>query len=69
MQNKENITFLALLKQSFQWNKIKKWFKAYFETFIQEWGEFIEKKTHKSEKKLKNGQKLVNKFDHLIKNA
>ena len=35
MQNKKNTTFLALLKLSFALEFTEKWFKAFFETYIQ----------------------------------
>ena len=35
MQNKKNTTFLALLRPSFALELTKKWFKAFFETYIQ----------------------------------
>ena len=35
MQNKENTTFLALLRLVFVLELTKKWFKASFETYIQ----------------------------------
>ena len=35
MQNKKNTTFLALQKLSFALEFTKKWFKAFFETYIQ----------------------------------
>ena len=35
MQNKKNTTFLALLRLSFALELTKKWFKAFFETYIQ----------------------------------
>ena len=38
MQNKKNTTFLALLRLSFALELIKKWFKAFFETYIQRGG-------------------------------
>ena len=34
-QNKKNTTFLALLRLSFALELTKKWFKAFFETYIQ----------------------------------
>ena len=38
MQNKKNTTFLALLRLSFALELTKKWFKAFFKTYIQRGG-------------------------------
>ena len=37
-QNKKNTTFLAFLRLSFALELTKKWFKAFFETYIQRGG-------------------------------
>ena len=55
-QNRENTTFLALLRLLFVLEWTKKWFKTSFEAYIQG-GEFVKNKSHKSMKTLKNAQK------------
>ena len=48
MQNNENTTFLSFLRLLFSLEWTKKWFKAFFETYIRgEGGEFV--KTKKSQ--------------------